>query len=265
MKREMQATRLLSAVVVSIALGALAMYVLDPDKGRRRRAIARDKTRRLVVNTQRLVRVATRDTEHRLQGLRAQARQLLQRRREAAADDLLVIERVRARLGRVVSHPHAIQVGARNGRVTLSGPILAEEAMRLVNAVRGVWGVEHVENRLVVHDHPELVPSLQGGVRRGARPVLLQDNWAPMLRLAALLGGAAIALYGARNRTLFLTGAGLGLAARGATNVPITRFASAAGLGGVDRPSHDELAHTPSDAVDDAPAPGKSAGGSLLH
>ena len=264
MERDMQATRVLAGLLFSIALGAIAMYVLDPDKGRRRRAIARDKTRRLVVNTQRMVRIAARDTRHRLQGLRAQARHLLERRREAAADDLLIIERVRARLGRIVSHPHAIQVGARDGRVTLSGPILAEEVSHLLNTVRSVWGVADVDNRLVVHEHPEFVPSLQGGLRRVARPAVLQDNWAPMLRLAALLGGTAIALYGVRNRTLLLTGAGLGLAARGVTNVPLTRLASIPGLSGANTSMDDEPTPPHLDVADEAANAGR-ASGSMLH
>ena len=33
----------LAGAIGSLALGAAAMYLMDPDKGRRRRAIARDK------------------------------------------------------------------------------------------------------------------------------------------------------------------------------------------------------------------------------
>ena len=91
-----------------------------------------------------------------------------------------LIERVRARLGRLVSHPHAIQVGARRGHVTLSGPILEREVEPLLTAVRNVWGVSDVEDRLVAYERAENIPSLQGGVEpRETRAMLMQANWPP--------------------------------------------------------------------------------------
>src|SRR5436190_1509105 len=41
-----QSPRILSIAVAGAALGAAAMYVFDPNKGRRRRALFRDKARR---------------------------------------------------------------------------------------------------------------------------------------------------------------------------------------------------------------------------
>src|SRR5262245_30335813 len=125
------------AIVGTAVISVVAMYLFDPDRGRRRRAIFRDKARRTLRNTTELADVAARDMSHRLQGLRASARHLFMRR--DAGDDLVLIERVRAKMGRVVSHPHAIQIGARNGRITLSGPILAHEAHKLLDTVRSVW------------------------------------------------------------------------------------------------------------------------------
>jgi hypothetical protein len=210
-----------------VALGAAAMFVLDPDKGRRRRALARDKTRSLAVHARDSLAVAARDTSHRVRGLRARARRLLGR--PDIPDELLLIERVRARMGRLVAHPHAIQVGASGGRVTLSGPILAHEVERLLGAVRSVWGVADVENRLVVHDRAESISSLQGGDdMHRMRSGRVRENWPPALRVAALAGGAAIALLGARQRSLqgfAVFGAGVALMLRGTINVPILRLA----------------------------------------
>ena len=59
---------------------------------------------------------------------------------------------MRSRIGRVVSHPHAIRVTARAGRVTLRGPILAEEVDELLACVSAVQGVTGVENWLEVHE-----------------------------------------------------------------------------------------------------------------
>ena len=220
MNREIEETRVWTKVVYSLALGALAMYVFDPDKGKRRRAIARDKARSYMLDARDAVGVTRRDVAHRLQGLRARARRLVWL--QPTPDDLQLIERVRARLGRLVSHPHAVQVGARQGKVTLSGPILAREVEPLLGAVRNVWGVSEVEDRLVAYERAENIPSLQGGNEpRGARATLMQENWPPALRAAAVTGGTLVALRGTHRGSLsglLLTLAGLGLAIRGATN-----------------------------------------------
>ncbi|HEX6138744.1 MAG TPA: SRPBCC family protein [Casimicrobiaceae bacterium] len=230
MTREAEVRRTLTMIAGGALLGAAAMFLLDPDKGRRRRALARDKARSLLAHTRDAVGVAGRDASHRVQGMRARARRFLDG--GGAPDDLQVIERVRARMGRIVSHPHAIQVGANDGRVTLSGPILADEVQRLLDVVRTVWGVSDVEDRLVVHEHPESISSLQGGTDERANDSLVaHGNWAPASRMAAVLGGAGMALIGLRQRTpagWALIGAGVGLAVRGATNLSMTRLVGVA-------------------------------------
>ena len=160
--------RSLSSFLRGAAFGAAAMYLLDPDKGRRRRAIARDKAASLLADAGETLCEATRDVANRAQG--AGARALRSLHREENSDDLRLIERVRARIGRVVSHPHALQVGARDGLVTLSGPILVSEAGALFAAVRRVPGVSGIDDHLVVHAHPGSVPSLQGTGRRRGGP-----------------------------------------------------------------------------------------------
>src|SRR5947207_3107917 len=195
--RTQQSPRIWSKVVTSAALGAAAMYVLDPNKGRRRRAIFRDKTRSALTNITHLAQVSARDISHRVQGLGATALRLFKGR--GATDDLVLIERVRAKMGRIVSHPHAIQIGARDGRITLSGPIVTREAEPLLDAVRSVWGVSAIEDHLVAYDRPESIPSLQGGRQRNAmRPEIIEAEWTPSLRVAAVLGGGALAVCAMR-------------------------------------------------------------------
>jgi uncharacterized membrane protein len=230
MKRESDSSRGLAPIVVGAALSALAMYMLDPDRGRRRRALVRDKVRSAVTGSTDWLDMAVRDISSRAQGLRAMA--LRPFRRKGVPDDLALIERVRARMGRVVSHPHALQIGARSGRVVLSGPILASEADAFLDAVRSIEGVSEVEDHLVIYERPDSIPSLQGGVPRpGMRAELVRENWSPSLRFAAMVGGGLLALYGMRQRTatrFVLAGVGLGLAARGAANVPLSRVPGAA-------------------------------------
>jgi hypothetical protein len=169
--------------------------------------------------------VSARDLGHRARGLRATARHLLVRNR--ATDDLVLIERVRAKMGRIVSHPHAIQIGARDGHVTLSGPILPGEAKPLLEAVRSVWGVSSIEDHLIVFDRPQSIPSLQGGVRRNGGEIARRE-WRPTWRIAAVLGGGVLAIFALQSRgaaRLALAMAGAGLATRGAANVPLSRLA----------------------------------------
>jgi len=226
MNSELEPRHEWTKVLGGAALGAAAMFVLDPDKGKRRRALFRDRTRGLVADTRDAVGVAARDATHRIDGLRARARRLFTN--APVRDDLQLIERVRARLGRLVSHPHAIQVGANDGRVTLSGPILRHEVPRLLDSIRSVWGVSEVEDRLVAHDHADAISSLQGdGKRRYAQPALLRKSWAPGVRGGAMLGGTLLSLYGMRRGSLAgcaVTGIGIALALRAATNRPLSRL-----------------------------------------
>jgi hypothetical protein len=239
----------LTRVAGAALLGVVAMYMLDPDKGKRRRALIGDKAYSVVSDTRQALGAATRDAAHRIEGMRARARRLFSN--EPVPDDLQLIERVRARMGRLVAHPHAIQVGANNGRVTLSGPVLRHEVGRLLDAIRTVWGVSMVEDRLVVYDSPESISSLQGGAsdRKPPSPVALA-RWSPAQQGAAILGGGLLSAYGLRERSLvglLLLGGGVALLLRGATNRPLAQLA------GIDEASR-RLQRAPSPMLDEAGA-----------
>ena len=217
----------LARVAGAALLGGVAMYVLDPDKGKRRRALIGDKAYSVVSDARQALGAATRDAAHRIEGMRARARRLLSN--APIPDDLQLIERVRARMGRLVSHPHAIQVGANNGRVTLSGPVLRHEVVRLLDSIRTVWGVSMVEDRLVVYDSAESISSLQGGPSE-RKPVsqAARAHWSPAQQGAAILGGGLLSLCGVRERSplgLLLVAGGVALMLRGATNRPLVRRA----------------------------------------
>jgi hypothetical protein len=64
----------LASIIGSVALGAVAMYAFDPDKGRRRRALARDKAYSLLLDTRHAAGATRRDVAHRLDGLQAGCR-----------------------------------------------------------------------------------------------------------------------------------------------------------------------------------------------
>jgi len=129
---------------VGAGIGAGLMYLLDPERGRRRRALIRERTGSVARDAQRAAGRVTRDLENRVQGQAAQARQ---RRQEPVNDDVLMA-RVRAKLGRLISHPHQVEVTARHGAVTLTGQVAPEETGRLISRIERVPGVKSVENRL---------------------------------------------------------------------------------------------------------------------
>jgi uncharacterized membrane protein len=197
------------------------MYFFDPQGGRRRRALLRDQWQHTTRKIQEGQRVVVRDAANRAHGLIAEANRVVKRQGNTP-DDVVLIERVRAALGRAVSHPHAIEVQSSDGIVTLAGPILTHEVVNLVDCVKGVRGVRDVENRLSVFDEPGNIPALQGGVQRvGDRAEFLQANWSPSARTIAGGLGAALALFGMLRGGLkgFALGAvGSGLLARAAAN-----------------------------------------------
>ncbi|MBX6315226.1 MAG: BON domain-containing protein [Isosphaeraceae bacterium] len=170
-----------------VGIGAGLMYLFDPEMGRRRRALVRDQWIHLSHKLEDTLRKGMCDLSNRLQGVMSEGLSLFSTHE---APDRVIEERVRAALGRVVSHPSAIEVTAHNGHVVLSGPILASEVDRLIATARSVWGVTGVEDRLEVHEQPGNHPALQGGHRRtGPRPELWQNTWSPATRLMLGFGG----------------------------------------------------------------------------
>ena len=223
-------TRALRMITAAGGLGALLMYFLDPRQGRRRVALLGDQWTRLARNGREMLDAGLRDLAHRAEGLAAETRRWFRR---ATPDDVVVVERVRAHLGRVVSHPHAVEVHVSGGEVTLSGPILRSEERQLLDTVQAVPGVRAVLNRLDVHKSAEHVPSLQGvNSRTRPRMEFLQENWAPGPRRAALGTGAAlIAFSRSRGRLggVLLGLAGVALMARAASNQRLTRLLGVSG------------------------------------
>jgi hypothetical protein len=193
------------ALFGGVGLGAGLMYVLDPERGRRRRSLARDKVIAAMNKAEDALSATAKDVTNRARGVAAAAR--TRWRNDGAVPDEILIERVRSKLGFVVSHPHAIEVAAQEGSVMLRGPILADEVAGLLVRVEAVPGVRGVENSLEVHEAAD-IPSLQGGKRR---PTYGPRTWSPTTRAAAVLIGGALAMYALRRRTAHDANGTLGL------------------------------------------------------
>lgn len=214
-----------------LAVGAGLMYLLDPDQGRRRRALLSDKLSRAGNLTGEAIGTTSRDALNRSRGLAATARSRIRSMVSGEQlDDVVLVERVRSLLGFLVSHPGSIGVVANQGRITLSGPILAREVDRLIRAIEDLPGVTRVDNHLDVHEQPGDISGLQGGPSRRRQGQLFefwQENWSPTARVSAGVLGGGLMIYGVQRRDvpgIALAAVGFGLMARGLTNLDLQRL-----------------------------------------
>lgn len=134
------------AAAIGFGAGAATMYLLDPDRGARRRALIGDKVTKANHKLRRATKATKRDLANRGQGLLIEAKNKL-RPAENTSDEVLEA-RVRSKMGRTVSHPHTIRVSSSNGNVTLTGSILEGETDALLRCVRSVAGVNSVASHL---------------------------------------------------------------------------------------------------------------------
>lgn len=175
--------------------GAAAWYFLDGDNGARRRAAFARKTNQLGRKIARGAELSFRDVENRLSGLARHAWASVIR---PPLDDRIHVERVRARMGRIVSHPHKIHATADNGVITLWGEATEQDAKRLVDAVAAMPGVRGVQNELDFCPPVAAATNGSDAFTQAHHQTLLR--WSPARRLLAGTAGAAAALYGWRRK-----------------------------------------------------------------
>jgi len=129
-----------------LAIGAAVMYLLDPDRGRGRRAFVRDKLVSSLRKSARFVDQRSHDLENRVHGMVTERRL---RRNKGCLDDNILAERVRAKMGHKIAHPHAIEVAALQGIITLAGRAPELEIVPALAAARQVRGVIRVKDRII--------------------------------------------------------------------------------------------------------------------
>jgi uncharacterized membrane protein len=191
-----------------IAAGAAAFYFMDPKRGAQRRDDFKKKTGRLAREISDGASKCIRDSQHRLTGLVNYPWPGLHRE---PPEDRILVERIRSRMGRIVSEPRKIHVASDGGTVTLWGLAPENEAVELVRTVEGMEGVKNVLDHLeaqaaAVAEHEP------GQYHRIRKQTLL--NWSPAKRLLAGAAGSAAAVYGWKRKdnvgfAISLLGAGL--------------------------------------------------------
>jgi CBS domain-containing protein/osmotically-inducible protein OsmY len=204
----------LAVGAVCLGVGAGMMYLFDPNRGRTRRAIARDKAASWCNASSEIVARTAEDLRNRATGIATGTKSLL--KSEPVSNEKLV-ERVRSKMGRYVSRPDAIQVDADNGHVRLRGSIFADEVDKLLQCVKGIAGIASVGNQLDVQDMRS--PSMEP--RTGEQWDFMKKNWSPTTRVMASAVGGGLLLYGIKSRTNIgraTATVGLGLLTRGIAN-----------------------------------------------
>jgi BON domain len=140
-----------------------------------------------------------RDVVNRAQGAAAEMNARVAR--DTVTDEVMA-ERVRSKIGRVVTHPRAIDVTAARGIVELRGAVLRSErrrAIRAAESIRGVRAVQH--DALMTYSDEQRMPGYQPPIRiqklKQAKPVRKTGS----LRLGLALASGIIAGYKAFKRS----------------------------------------------------------------
>ena len=216
--------RLRSALTLA-GMGAFAMYLLDPDRGKQRRARVKDGMVHTAHETKKFSSRFRRDASNRIAGTVAETGKLFQWGKREVSDEVLE-QRVRSSVGRHVSHARAVRVKCKDGAVELTGWVMTRELEGLLDAVRAVPGVKDVSAALQAANEPGNISALQGGRARDER--MWRSRWSPTARVMAGASGLALIVYGLTKRGVMSrapTAAGALLMTRALGNRPVAEMA----------------------------------------
>jgi uncharacterized membrane protein len=221
----------LKTLLITIGLGAGAMYFFDPQQGNRRRAQVQNRINGWISDLDYSMEQGRRDLRNRTRGMLSE---MTARLSDQGAPDWILEERVRSNLGRISNNTRAIDVRADGGYIYLNGAVLRDDREDILKAAARTRGVHGVEDELQLVDNPQDVPALQAGTSAGSQAgsQAQAQNWSPATRLLSGVGGSLLTLYGLRRSGLskpLLSTAGLIITARSVTNMD-TR--SLLGVGG---------------------------------
>ncbi len=144
------------SLVIGAAAGAALAYLLDPERGRKRRHLIRDRTAAAARRGTRRITRTTHVTAARARGRTKGIVHRLQPHRVEALDDVTLAHKVESVLFRDPAVPkERISVNAEDGTVFLRGQIDRPELIHdLEEAVRKIAGVRDVENLLHLPGEP---------------------------------------------------------------------------------------------------------------
>jgi osmotically-inducible protein OsmY len=135
--------------------GALAMYFLDPDKGRTRRALVQDKITKFRTRGSRTVEQASRSVSEQAYGVERKVASARQEETPPANDQTLAAKIESEVLGKAEYPKGSINVNVENGVVYLRGEVPSQDTKSAIEQdVRKVTGVVGVENLLHLPGEP---------------------------------------------------------------------------------------------------------------
>jgi len=205
----MEARKLTKWMLLGLGTGAAAGYLFHSESGQKRRAALARAGRKLLAQAAHRGKKALLDGQHRFAGLAAQWRANISKEKPL---DCVLEERIRSRIGRIVSHPRKIHVVCDDGVAILWGLVLEEELIPLIEGVQRIPGVADVEDHLEVAA-PGQFPASPSNPLKDARDEI-RLNWSPSKRLLVGAAGAALAVHGWKRkdplgRALALLGSGM--------------------------------------------------------
>ena len=103
-------------------------------------------------------------------------------------DDSRLVKRVRSELGRLSSHPGAMDVQVHNGAVMLRGPVLNTEVVDILNGVESIRGVHSVQYELDGYDSAGDIEWLRLRSAINHRDDTSRRSWAPATGMALTAG-----------------------------------------------------------------------------
>jgi len=202
--------------IASALTGAVAaasvVYYFDASRSGGSRPAALERSAQAARRSLSRLQAASRDLAHRAYGIGAFATAWW---RHASVPPPILVQRVRTRLGRAVSHPGAVHVDVDpQGTVQLSGSVLAWEHEPLRRTVAGIPGVRAIRDALQVYESAEHESALLGAPikrRRQARGGTPGNGRPAALRLLMALVGSSLRPGGSSRRdTLGAAGASAG-------------------------------------------------------
>jgi osmotically-inducible protein OsmY len=142
----------LSDLALGAALGSVASYFLDPDRGRSRRAQTSDRAAGMARRSTARLERAARGVRWRVYGAAQHVAHL--REVPKVFDDVTLARKVETELFRPADVPKGqINVNVQDGVVQLRGEVPRPDMIeRLVNKARRIQGVREVENLLHLPD-----------------------------------------------------------------------------------------------------------------
>lgn len=130
-------------LITSIGLGAALMYLFDPERGKARRAQIGDRVKSTASEAEQSAERLANNVRNRAAGMKARLSKT-----EEAADDAVLIARIKSDLGHVIERADRVEVEASLGYVTLRGELPEGEIKKAVELAQSIDGVIAVDNQL---------------------------------------------------------------------------------------------------------------------